>query len=622
MKHAQRWMAVLLALALLLSLTGCDARKDEGKVALTMYLWDRPMAQALPPWLEKQFPDIDFTFVVGYNTMDFYTDLHERGALPDIITCRRFSLNDAAHLSEMLLDLRETDVVGSYYDSYIEYNREPDGAIRWLPTCAEVDGYIANVDLFERCGIPLPTNYAEFADACRRFEELGLRGYLNDYWFDYSCMEALQGNAISQLMSLEGMQWRMAYENATDDAPVGLDDTVWPAVFERFAQYLKDTDVLAEHTQVKYPQMRDAFLAGEVAIIRGTANDCVLLREMSGFHTVMLPYFGDTAEDSWLLTYPVFQVAVNKQVSEDGRKQDAVMRVLGAMLSEEGQRQTAVTNAVLSYNKNVNIPINDVFSQAMDCIERNHLYIRLASTKMFSVSRDVVQKMIFGEYTAEEACQAAHAQLIAGKSVEQPEIITTQEKAYAYADGKGGHPAASAVMNTLRKATQSDLAVGFSSLVTAPVFAGAYTEQQLNWLLVSRLGMRKGTLTGAEVRTLMQWLVNPQQDGANPIRHSNLIPVSSGMAYQVTAHQDGTYTLGEITVGGKPLDDAAEYTVLTVGDEYFITSASFCNAPMPEVLEEKLAVVDEHPNTLFQEALAGGNQMEAPENYLTVKHEK
>ena len=79
-------------------------------------------------WLEEQFPDIDFNFVVGYNAMAYYSDLNDRGSLPDIITCRRFSLNDAAHLADELMDLGQTEVVGSFYESYIENNREPDGA--------------------------------------------------------------------------------------------------------------------------------------------------------------------------------------------------------------------------------------------------------------------------------------------------------------------------------------------------------------------------------------------------------------------------------------------------------------------------------------------------------------
>ena len=58
-------------------------------------------------------------------------------------TVRRFSLNDAAYLSGELMDMSQTELVGSFYNSYIENYRETDGAIRWLPMCAEVDGYMA-----------------------------------------------------------------------------------------------------------------------------------------------------------------------------------------------------------------------------------------------------------------------------------------------------------------------------------------------------------------------------------------------------------------------------------------------------------------------------------------------
>ena len=233
----KRMLASVLILMMLFSMTGCKNQEHDEKIKITMYLWDKSMCREFTPWLESQFPDIDFTFVVGYNTMDFYTDLNERGSLPDILTCRRFSLNDAAHMSDLLLDLSETEVVGSYYDAYIENNREPDGAVRWLPMCAEVDGYIANVDLFEQYGIPLPANDSEFAEVCRQFDALGLRGYVNDYREDYSCMEALQGCAIPDLMTMEGIRWRIEYENETADHPVGLDRTVWPVVFEKFVQF-------------------------------------------------------------------------------------------------------------------------------------------------------------------------------------------------------------------------------------------------------------------------------------------------------------------------------------------------------------------------------------------------
>lgn len=615
----KRIISVIIVMMMLFGLTGCENNKDNDKVKLTMYLWDKSMTRTLTPWLETQFPDIDFTFVIGYNTMDFYTDLNQRGDLPDIITCRRFSLNDASDMTDLLLDLSETDVVGSFYDTYIDKNREPNGAVRWLPMCAEVDGYIANVDLFEKYGIPIPSNYDEFVEACRRFDELGLTGYVNDYREDYSCMEALQGCAIPELMTMEGIMWRSEYENETGDEQVGLDSKVWPVVFDKFQQYLKDTMVKPEAMEMDFVAIKTALVEGKAAIMRGTANDCAVFRKEEGMNTVMLPYYGETSMDNWLLTYPSCQVAVNKDVAQDEKKNDAVMRVIEAMFSEEGQSRVAVDNAVLSYNKNVNIEINDVFSQVRDCINSNHLYIRLASTEMFAVSRNVAEKMIRGEYGAGEAYQDFDAQLTTVGDTETSEYITTQNTGYDYAFGKNGSPAASAVLNTLRKQCGSEIAIGYSGVVTAPVFAGEYTRQQLNWLVANRETMRSGQLTGAEVKRLMEWLVNEKEDGSNPIRHKNLIPVTSGMEYSLTDNGDGTYTLGEITVNGRNLDGNTVYSVAMFGDNNYIEEAAYCNCPMPEDLKNKMEVMDINVYTLFNSALEGGNQLEAPAEYMTIQ---
>lgn len=611
----KRIIAVLLSL--LLSLTACGG-KDSDKTEITMYLWDKSMTEELTPWLEEQFPDIDFTFVIGYNTMDYYTDLDARDNLPDIITCRRFSLNDAAHMSDLLMDLSETDVVGSYFDTYIQNNRESNGDIHWLPMCAEVDGYIANADLFAKYEIALPTNYEEFVKACRKFEQLGLKGYINDYREDYSCMEALQGCAIPDLMTMDGTKWRSEYESETDDKQVGLDKKVWPVAFQKLEQYLKDTAAEPADVKMSFHEMIEAFLAGETAIMRGTASNCVSLRQESGKNIVMLPYFGETSEDNWLLTYPTCQVAVNKKVEQDFKKTEAVTRILEAMFSEEGQRKTSVNNAVLSYNKNVNIEINDVFSQVTDCINGNRMYMRLASTEMFAISKNVVQKMIQGEYGAEEAYKDFNTQLTAGKDVETSEIVTTQKTAYDYALGEKGSPAASAVTNTIRKQWGSDIAIGYSSVVSAPVFEGDYTRQQLNWLLANRLAIRHGSLTGSEVKEMMEWLVNVKKDGSNPIRHKNLIPVTSGMEYQLIYKGNGQYSLGKLSINGQPIEDDVVYSVMIFGDEDYIQSPLYGNSPMPQELSSKMEATDKNIYTLFNTALEGGNQLETPTEYVAI----
>ena len=104
------------------ALTACGGGKAEsgkgsqnGRIQITFYLWDRSMMKELTPWLEQKFPEYEFNFIQGFNTMDYYRDLLNRAEqLPDIITCRRFSLNDAAPLAEHLMDLSTTEVAGTF----------------------------------------------------------------------------------------------------------------------------------------------------------------------------------------------------------------------------------------------------------------------------------------------------------------------------------------------------------------------------------------------------------------------------------------------------------------------------------------------------------------------------
>ena len=119
--------------------------------------------------------------------MEYYKDILSRGDdLPDIITLRRFSLNDVKTLSPYLMDLSRTEVAGTFYSSYLDVNRETSGAIRWLPMCAEVDSIMANKDLFDKHGIDLPTNYSEFVAAIDAFEEQGITGFQTDWTYDYT----------------------------------------------------------------------------------------------------------------------------------------------------------------------------------------------------------------------------------------------------------------------------------------------------------------------------------------------------------------------------------------------------------------------------------------------------
>ena len=629
----KRFVALLLVVVMAAALfAGCTGQKKDDRISISLYAWDRSMFKELTPWLEEKFPEINFTFIQSFNTMEYYKDLMARGeAMPDIITCRRFSLNDAAPLSEYLMDLSKSEVAGTFYSSYLEVNRETSGAIRWLPMCAEVDSIMANKDLFDQYSIPLPTNYSEFVAAIDAFEAVGIKGFQTDWIYDYSCLETMQGCAIPELMSLEGTRWRMEYESETEDNQVGLDDTVWPKVFEKYEQFLKDVrfqpgdEYHPGDEELTFSVTMEPYFQGMTAMIRNTAALADNITVEMGINSVILPYFGQTSEDNWLLTYPMCQVAVSKQVEEDEAKREAVMEVLMAMFSEEGQKHVAAGTSVLSYNKEVNITPTDSLRYVQDCINSNHLYMRLASTEMFGISQDVAHKMMTGKYDAKAAYDAFGQQITHYANPDAVEVMFTQKTAYSNEFTEHGSAAASSLMNTIRESLGDQIAIGYSPTVSTSIYAGDYTLQQAKWVLTARNSIYQGEYTGEEVWRFMDWLVNVKEDGSNPIQHRNLMPVTSGMEYTVTEYERGKFRLEEVTVNGQPLDKNCTYTLLLVGADNFLEHETFCNCPMPEDLKAKreaYLVSDFSSQECMQEALEKTGQFLAPSEYVTIRQGK
>lgn len=626
----KRLIALLLAVVMAATmLTGCGGqqqatgnKKQDDKISISMYLWDRSMLKELSPWLEEQFPDIEFTFIQSFNTMEYYKDLLARGEeIPDIITCRRFSLNDAAPLAEHLMDLSQTEVAGTFYSSYLEVNRETSGAIRWLPMCAEVDCTMANKDLFDQYGIPLPTNYEEFVAAIDAFEAVGIKGYQTDWDYDYTCLETMQGCAIPELMSLEGTQWRMEYESETEEEQVGLDDTVWPKVFEKYEQFLKDVRFEQGDKELRFSKVMEPYYAGQTAMIRNTAALADEITKERGINSVILPYFGETSDENWLLTYPMCQLAVSSTVEQDEAKRKAVLEVLSAIFSEEGQKHVAAGTSVLSYNKEVKIKPTPALEYVQDCIDRNHLYMRLASTEVFSISQDVGHKMMTGEYDAQAAYDAFDQRITDFKDPDAVEVMFTQETGYSNDFTEHGSAAASSLMNTIRASMEADMAIGFSPTVSTSIYAGDYTLQQAKWVLTARNSIYQGEYSGEEVWRFMDWLVNVKEDGSNPICHRNMMPVTSGLEYTVTEYERGKFRLEDVTVNGEPLDKTGTYTLLLVGADTFLEHESFCNCPMPTDLKEKrqaYLVSDFSSQECMQEALEKTRQFLEPTAYVTI----
>lgn len=611
--------SVLMALAMAVSLlTGCGTKtaenveKQEDAQTIQVYLWTNNLYETYAPYIQSQLPDVNIEFIVGNNDLDFYKFLQENGGLPDIITCCRFSLHDAAPLKDSLMNLALTNEAGAVYNTYLNSFKNEDGSVNWLPVCADAHGFVVNRSLFEQYGIPLPTDYASFAAACQAFEKVGIRGFTADYTYDYTCMETLQGLSAAELTTTEGRKWRTAYSDPASTARVGLDDTVWPGVFERMAQFIQDTHLTADDLALNYDDVIGMFRNGEAAMYFGSSAGVKMFQD-EGIDTIFLPFFSQNGE-KWIMTTPYFQIALNRDLEQDNARREKAMKVLNVMLSEEAQsRIVADGQDLLSYSQNVPLRLTEYMKDVRDVVEENHMYIRIASNDFFAVSKDVVSKMIAGEYTAQQAYRAFNAQLLAEETPADDEIVLTSGKSYSNVfHANGGSASFSVMANTLRGVYGTDVLLATANSFTGSVLQADYNKKMAaSMIMPNGLMSRQRTMTGAELKETVRAFVEGCEGGFVPFNRGSL-PVVSGIAVEVK-EASGSYTLTGITRNGQPLrdDDTVTVTCLAAENQMEALLASESGTSLDG---------DTWVKNRWRDHLSGGGAALAePENYMTLR---
>ena len=615
----RRLVSALLALVVGISLlTGCGTKspeqveKQEDAQTIQVYLWTNNLYETYAPYIQSQLPDVNVEFIVGNNDLDFYKFLQQNGGLPDIITCCRFSLHDAAPLKDSLMNLAMTNEAGAVYNTYLNSFKNEDGSVNWLPVCADAHGFVVNRSLFEQYGIPLPTDYASFVSACQAFEEAGIRGFTADYAYDYICMETLQGLSVAELTTTEGRKWRTAYSDPASTVRVGLDDTVWPGAFERMAQFIQDTHLTADDLAQTYDDVMNLFRNGEAAMYFGSSAGVKMFQD-EGIDTTFLPFFSQNGE-KWIMTTPYFQVALNRELEQDTARRSNAMKVLNVMLSEEAQnRIVADGQDVLSYSQNVPLRLTDYMKDVRSVVEENHMYIRIASNDFFAISKDVVSEMIAGEYTAKQAYRAFNTQLLAEEAPAADEIVLTSGKDYSnvfHADG--GSASFSVMANTLRGVYGTDVLLATANSFTGSVLKADYNQKMAaSMIMPNGLMSRRRTMTGAELKETVRAFVEGCEGGFVPFNRGSL-PVVSGIAVEVKEN-NGSYTLTGITRNGQTLrdDDTVTVTCLATEKQMKALLASESGTSAGEDTWVK--------NTWRDHVSGGGAALAEPENYMTLR---
>ena len=585
--------ALVMAVCLL---TGCGAadteqvKAQEDAETIQVYLWTTSLYDTYAPYIQAQLPDVNIEFIVGNNDLDFYKFLQQNGGLPDIITCCRFSLHDAAPLKDSLMDLSTTNEAGAVYNTYLSSFKNEDGSVNWLPVCADAHGFVVNRSLFAQYDIPLPADYA----------------------YDYTCMETLQGLSAAELTTVDGRKWRTAYSDPANTTRVGLDDTIWPGAFERMAQFIQDTHLTADDLNLFYDDVMDLFRNGKVAMYFGSSAGVKMFQD-EGIDTTFLPFFSQNGEP-WIMTTPYFQVALNRNLEQDTARRAKAMKVLDVMLSEEAQnRIVSEGQDILSYSQDVPLRLTDAMKDTRSVVEENHMYIRIASNDFFAISQDVVSQMIAGKLTAKQAYQAFNAQLLADEEPAADEVVLTSEKRYSNVFHKDGGTASFSVMaNTLRGLYGTDVLLAAANSFTGSVLQADYTRQMAaSMIMPNGLRAYQRTMTGAELKETVRAFVEGCKGGVVPFNRGSL-PVVSGIAVEVK-EDNGSYTLTGITRNGQPLkdDDTVTVTCLATEKQMEALPASERGTSLDGDTWVK--------NTWRNHVSGGGAALAEPENYMTLR---
>ena len=324
-------------------------------------------------------------------------------------------------------------------------------------------------------------------------------------------------------------------------------------------QFIQDTGLSQDDLDLNYDDVVEMYQSGKLAMYFGSSSGVKMFQDQ-GINTTFLPFFQENGE-KWLMTTPYFQVALNRNLTKDETRRKKAMQVLDTMLSADAQNRIVYDGQdLLSYSQDVDLQLTEYLKDVKPVIEENHMYIRIASNDFFSVSKDVVSKMISGEYDAGQAYESFNSQLLEEDSSSEDIVLDSQKSYSNRFHSSGGNAAYSVMANTLRGIYGSDVLIATGNSFTGNVLKAGYTEKMAgDMIMPNKLSAYSSKMSGAELKEAVKNFVEGYEGGFTPFNRGSL-PVLSGISVEVK-ETDDDYTLSKVTKDGKQIQDNDTFTV-------------------------------------------------------------
>ena len=598
---------LLLAAVLLcsLGLAGCSGksaaesarRTEDGRVILRVSMYNSSSYPVWRSYVENHCPDVFIQWENNRNTAANVLYLAEHGKMPDLVSIRRFECDTAAKLRPYLADLSGLTITASYEKRYLEpfaYG----GKQYWLPGPGVIDGIVANTDLFSQYGIPLPTDLASFIDACARLESRDVAVFAADCAEPWSPTQMIEGFGAS---ALAGSAWVQEFES-------GRADAVDPGVFFQVAPVLrllhKNGILTQEDLDSSAAQTNELLIGEKAAMVRKASDE--KFDAASSHHYAALPFFGKTAADNWLCTYPVFSLALSKELEEDPKLLAAGEEVLSVMFSKGAQQALNESGeGLISYN-GVDLPLSDAIQNVKGLIDGGRCFIRVLNSNSFSANTLALTALIRDEASDQELLEILNENLF--RKPDAAQVAHSAIEADSALDSDLCCPSASVVAQVLQRETGTDCAVIDVRETPTAIFRGDYSDADVNAVVLS-----SKVYTGSVDREQLTELLDTCVLCATTFQSGQVEPVIEYPAVSgllVGMRSDGTIT--SVRPEGKNAADRDTYRIAVSGNIY--AALAHQNSPLTELFAQAKQTLKQY----FMEGFRSAEGLPEPKHYYSV----
>jgi len=448
-------------------------------------------------YVEEQCPDVTFNWENNRDSTQNLIYQVKHGDMADVVTIRRFESDSAAELAPFLMDLSGEELTSTFTEGTLAPFTFKN-KLCWYPAPGMMEVLYANESLFECCGIKLPETIDELESACRQFRELGIDGLSIDASTGYRAAFLIEGfNYAGCFAGGDGGRWMSSMLAGKEARLSNSYGAQIASVLRAFAEnsLLEQRDLTLDAA--------DTWCAfdSEQAVMVVVGSDLTVTGKM-GTKYQIIPCLGKSVSDRILYTYPVFNTAVSKEVENNSAKKAVVERVLRVMYSSEAQKILAHgTDALLSYNSGINLPVNGPYTSVADLIQQKKCFIRCLNHNAFSAFSSSVKQMTVASASDEQFTDDLNTAL------NRPLNTAVIGKSDIEAGNQQGESnplervAASVLAQTVRDATGADVVVMEGKAAAAPIYRGDYTENDLS-AVVADENLFEAQLTGAQLQDI------------------------------------------------------------------------------------------------------------------------